>query len=157
MGGGPISGSDAGGWGSGHAGRHHLSVQQLARMADETFAAEVRQHHAARWSRGRLLAHVKKHRRDFEEIIGRALTPSDLDELSRAVLWSWDRLFRGREVDGKVTYCFVSRWSTYKGILVVATRDGRIRTLIPMDLLDEWLQRHSYLVEVTDRAKRLGL
>lgn len=130
---------------------------QLRQMSAEEFAAEVRRHQAARWPRMRLLEHTKEHRRDFEELLGQALTPSEFQELSHTVLHAWERLFTGLDRRAEVWYAFVGRWSVQRGILVVVTRAGRIRTTMPMDMLEPWLRRRTEMIEVTDRAKSLSL
>lgn len=132
-------------------------LDQLHGMTDEQFAAEVRGHQAASWRPSKRLEHAKDHASDFGEILGRPLTPSDLDALSHVALRSWDRLFTELDRGGDVSYIFVSRLTDLGDILVVATRRRTIRTAIPMPSIESWLKRHQAAVEVTDRAKNLGL
>ncbi len=76
-------------------------------MTDEQFAAEVRQHQRARWRPASLLAHAKAHAQDFAEILGHPLTPTELDGLSRAAIWSWDRLFTELDKADRLSYIFL--------------------------------------------------
>jgi hypothetical protein len=146
------------------AGGSHLEdlrrtrLEQLRAMTDEQFAAEMREHQAARWRPSALREHAKKHWRDFEDAMGHGLGPSELQEMSSAALRSWDRLLTGIDPGFRqITYTFVTRLTGGGAILVVITRGQWIRTAIPVDDFDRWLGRHGNLVEVTDRAKRLGI
>lgn len=69
--------------------------QQLEQMSDAAFAAEVRAHQEAQWRRPSLVQHAHKHRVDYLEFFGHVIEPEELDELSRATLMSFDRLFTG--------------------------------------------------------------
>lgn len=71
---------------------------------------------------------------------------------------AWDRPFTELEPDGSVTYLFERALQPDAAILVV-TRGGYIRTTFPIESLSRWLERPraAGLVEVTDRAKGLGL
>jgi len=126
-------------------------------MTDEQFAAEVRQHQRASWRPASLFARAKAHAQDFAEILGHPLTPTELDGLSRAAIWSWDRLFTELDKANRLSYIFFSRLERRGGILVVATREGLVRTAFPIRRIDLWLRRHSAAVEATDRARGLGL
>jgi len=140
-------------------GRRAQRLVQLQRLSDEEFAAELRQQQSSRWAEGDLVAHARKHRGDWVYLLGRPISPSEVTNYSDTVLTAWDRLFTGLEPDGRVTYAFVGSWPGQGGIIVVATREGRIRTAIPMsdEKLGFWLERHTELVEVSGRAKSLGL
>jgi len=129
---------------------------QLEQMSDAAFAAEVRAHQQAQWRRPSLEQHAHKHRLDYLEFFGHVIEPEELDELSRATLLSFERLFTGLEPNRDVIYIFVSRLSTGDDILIVVSREGRIRTVIPMETVELWWQRHPEIVEVTTRAKGLG-
>lgn len=136
--------------------RRRQRNQQLEQMSDAAFVAEVREHQLAQWRRPALEQHAHKHRVDYLEFFGHVIDPEELDELSRATLVSFDRLLTGLEPNRDVTYIFVSHLSTGDDILLVVSREGRIRTVIPMEAIDLWWQRHPEIVEVTTRAKRLG-
>ena len=132
-------------------------LRHLDALSDEEFAAEVREHQRATWRGPSLLEHAKKHRDDFEEMLGRVLPPSEIEELSRDVLVAWDRLFTSLHHTTDITYYFASQWSADEAILVAVTRGGRIRTMIPIENFSRFLVRHPALIEVTDRGKHLGL
>jgi hypothetical protein len=135
-----------------------LRIEQLATLSDEQFAAEVREHQAARWRFSALRKHARKHWRDSEAVLGHGLAPSELAELSHAALVSWERLFTGLEpADGRVTYVFMASLISGGAMLTVVARSGRIRTAIPVEDIARWLNLRGYLVEVTERAHRLGL
>lgn len=135
-----------------------LRIHQLAALSDEEFAAEVLEHQSARWCMSALREHARKHWRDFEAVLGYGLAPSDLAELSHLALRSWERLFTGIEpADGRVTYVFMASPISGGAMLTVVTRSGRIRTAIPVERIDRWLDLRRHLVEVTERAHRLGL
>lgn len=137
--------------------RRRRLIEHLQRMSDEQFAAVVRREQAARWRRAKLTAHAREHARHFAEILGRPLTPSELDALSQSALQSWERLLVELGPDGQVSFIFVSRLTALGDILLVAARGGFIRTAIPMRSVNRWQQRHGAAVEVTHHAKKLGL
>jgi hypothetical protein len=56
--------------------------------------------------------------------------------------------------DGAVTHAFVGPTREAGGMIVVITRGGSIRTLFPIRDLVGWQQRHSEMIEVTDRARQ---
>lgn len=132
-------------------------LRQLERMADEQVAAEVRWQQAAIWRHDSLARHAKKHQRDFLRLLGRELSPSELDTLSRDVLRSWDRLLTRLEVAGPVTYYFLRLLPDPETAIIVVTRLGNICSAFPTDRLERWLQRQPTVIEVTDRGRRLGL
>lgn len=135
-----------------------LRIEQLAALSDEQFAAEVREHQLSRWRVSALREHARKHWRDFEAVLGYGLAPSELAELSHVALVSWERLFTGIEpADGRVTYVFMASLISGGAMLTVVTRSGRIRTAIPVERIDRWLDLRGHLVEVTERAHRLDL
>jgi len=125
-------------------------------MTDEQFAAEVRYHQTSRWRRARLLAHARNHAEDFEELLGRQLSPSELETLGRDVLRAWDRLFTELQPDG-VTYYFLRPISGPESAIIVVTRGGYIRTVFPSASLSRLWRRRPACIEVTERAKGLGL
>ncbi len=129
---------------------------QLAAMDDQAFADEVRAHQEARWRGPALIEHAKEHRRHYAAVFGKAFSAPELDEISRTAMVSWDRLFTGLQFD-QSAYMFVSEWTSGGAMLVVVARDQRIRTVLSTRSLDTWLARHQYVIEVTDRARRLGL
>ncbi|MCM8748138.1 hypothetical protein NET02_03185 [Thermomicrobiaceae bacterium CFH 74404] len=103
------------------------------------------------------MEHAKRHARDFTEILGAPLTPTELDDCSRVVLHSWNRLFTELERSGMVSYIFTYQVQGKVATLAVVTRAGLIRTVFPLRDVDLWWKRHLAAVEVTERAKRLGL
>lgn len=137
--------------------RRQRRLAQLTQMADDEFAAEVREHQNARWSSARLITHARDHRRHFEKILGRRLSPDELQNLSRAILTAWDRLFTDLEPDRSATYVFVRTIAELDHAMIVIVRGGRIRTTFPTESLVRWLARQPIVVEVTERARRLGL
>jgi hypothetical protein len=132
-------------------------LEQLQAMSDEQFAAEVGAHQAANWRPTRLTVHVQAHRRDFLDLLGGALTPEAVATLSRDVLSTWDRLFTELERDGTVSYTFTRSLPQSDHAIILIVRTARIRTLFPTEAFADRLERHPAAVEVTDRAKRLGL
>jgi hypothetical protein len=126
-------------------------------MSDEQFAGEVRAQQAATWRPTRLAVHVQAHRRDFLELYREALTPEAVATLSREILATWDRLFTELERDGLASYTFTRPLPESDHAIILIVRTGRIRTLFPTEAFADRLDRHPAAVEVTDRAKRLGL
>jgi hypothetical protein len=138
---------------------HALRQAQLDALSDEQFTREVRLHQRAKWRRQDLVNHTRDHRQDWEKVAGRALAPTEIAEVSEVCLRTWDRMFTGLTEDKPVTFCFASLWDAAGSIILAATRDGAIRTAIPMrpGELQRWIGRHPEIVEVTERARRLGL
>ncbi len=134
--------------------RREETERRLAVMSDKALLAEVRRHQQAKWRPSALLEHVKKHQRQYAAYAGHPVSPTEIGEISRLTLTSWDRLFRSIEPDGATTYAFLARWQA-SDVLLTVTRSGRIRTMMPIDNLKAFLARHPELVEVTDRARRL--
>lgn len=130
-------------------------LSQLGSLSDEEFAAEVRLVQASRWRTGRLERHWREHRRDFQRFLGRSLSPTELDALARDVLRSFDRMFTELE-RGVVTYTLIRSLPEPDTAIIVITRGGFIRTAFPTASLTGRIRRRSAIVEVTDRAKRLG-
>ncbi|MBI4506262.1 MAG: hypothetical protein HY691_12060 [Chloroflexi bacterium] len=137
--------------------RRAARLAQLAALSDDDFAAEVRLRQAARWRQGSLIRHARKHRKDFVRMLGQGFSPSALDALSRSILESWDRLFTELEPNGSVTYYFIRSLPPSGRAIIVVTRGGEIRSTFPADSLERWLARQAAVIEVTDRAERLGL
>lgn len=137
--------------------RRRRLVEHLQGMSDDEFAAVVRSYQRARWRAAKLAKHAREHARDFAEVLARPLARNEIAALSQATLRSWERLFVELEPSGHVSYIFASRLTEEGDILLVATRRGLLRTAIPMRSIDRWVQRHGAAVEVTDRAKKLGL
>lgn len=131
-------------------------VAQMRRMTDQEFLAELRRHQASPWRQPKLLEHVKKHRADLKEFFGPTLAPSECERLSLEILRSPDRVFTELRPGGAVTYFFI-RLHGDRGIIIVATRGGFIRTMLPAEEFMKWLGRHPAVIEVTERAKGLGL
>lgn len=129
---------------------------QLAGMSDGEFVDEVRSHRQARWRRASLKEHARKHWKDFEDLFGRRLSPSEREEATATALASWDRLLTELDSQGNISYAFAARWTQGYGILVVVTRAGKVRTALPMADLGRWLTRHPAIIEVTECGKRLG-
>ncbi len=117
----------------------------------------MRRFQASTWRERNLQRHVRKHRRDFLRILGRTLSGPELRTLSREVVQSWDRLFTEVEPNGLVTYHFVRLLPAPGVAMIVVTRDAEVRTAFPSDRLPLWMHRRRAAVEVTDRAKRLGV
>ncbi|CCF85620.1 hypothetical protein NITHO_5240007 [Nitrolancea hollandica Lb] len=151
----PSAGSDSDGGGPAELRRRREA--QIAVLSDEEFAAEVRQPQASVWRQPSLRSHARKHWGDFEEFLGHGLAPSDLDELSRIVLHSWNRLFTELDSNDVISYFFVACLGNDDDILVVVTRRGLIRTAFPADNVDLWRHRRKSVMEVTHRAKALEL
>lgn len=126
-------------------------------MPDQDFAAEVRQHRAARWQVANLDDHVDAHRRDFLEAIGQPLSKGELEILSGEIRQAWDRLFTELEHTGAVSYVFVRVLPDPDHAILVVTRGGRVRSTFPTRHFSRWRGRHPAAIEVTDRAKRLEL
>lgn len=127
---------------------------QLAAMSDAELRAEVAAAQRAQWKPTRLIEHAKEHRRHFERLLGGALTPSQLEELSQMVVHSWDRLFTEIDAEGAVSYLFLTRWKQSDATMIVAvSRDGTMRTCYPTDDMVQWLERHISVVEITNRVK----
>ncbi len=131
-------------------------LQQLRAMTDEQFAAEVRHHQGSQWRSARLLAHARSHAEDFEELLGRQLSPPELEALSRGVLRAWDRLFTELQSYG-ITYYFLRSLPDPDSAIIVITRGGYIRTVFPTATLSQLWRRRPAAIEVTGRAKGLGL
>ena len=93
--------------------RRQQRLEQLQRMTDENLVAEVREHQAVDWqSEQKLREHARDHWAHCQRVFGRGLAPSELHEISRRLLWSWDRLLTGLQY-GQVTYVFLSRPVVY--------------------------------------------
>ncbi|MBI2321139.1 MAG: hypothetical protein HYU88_03360 [Chloroflexi bacterium] len=135
--------------------RRRRLIEQLQRMSDEQFAAVVRREQAARWRAMDLERHSRAHRRDFLDLLGRALTPGELEALSREVLHSWERVFNELEPSGNVSCVFVRSLPEPGSAMLVVTRGGRIRSTFPTRDFAGWQHRHPAAIEVTDRAKGL--
>lgn len=126
-------------------------------LSDDDFAAEVRRHQAAHWRPGRLVEHARKHRRDFTALLGRALSAAETAALTHGVLRSWDRLFAELGPDGSITCHFAQSLSISDAAIIVVTRGSFVRTAFPTKSLHRWSRRKRAIIEVTERAKRLGL
>lgn len=155
LGGGHSRGDAEGG--DGPEDRRLRRVEQLRRMSDAESADEARRHQQSRWRTPSLVEHAKRHARDFTEILGAPLTPTELDECSRVVLYSWSRLFTELERSGLVSYIFTYQVQGKDATLAVITRADLMRTAFPLRDVDLWWKRHLAAVEVTERARRLGL
>jgi hypothetical protein len=56
------------------------------------------------------------------KILGRRLSPDELQNLSRAILTAWDRLFTDLEPDGSTTYVFVRTLAELDHAMIVIVR-----------------------------------
>lgn len=116
------------------------------------------EYQSARWRMSALRERAWKHWRDFKAVLGSGLAPSELTELSHLALRSWERLFTGIEpADGRVTYVFMASFTSEGAMLTLVNRNGRIRIAVLVERIDRWLDLRHHLVEVTERAHRLGL
>lgn len=131
-------------------------LAQIHRLTEEQFAAEVRRHQASRWRAGRFVSHARAHAQDFEEALSHTLSPPELEALSQDILQSWQQLFTELQQDG-ITYYFLRSLPSRDAAIIVVTRGGFIRTTFPAQRLAQLWQRRPAAIEVTDRAKRLGL
>jgi hypothetical protein len=132
--------------------RRNRRERELAELSDEELRAEVLVHARSRWPPAPLLEHAKKHSRDWQSVYGSPLTPSQIETLSDEVLGDWTRLFTGL-VRGGVTYVF-AREGPRGAMLLVVTRNGTIRSVLPSHTLERWIRRNEHYIEVTDRAHR---
>jgi len=99
--------------------------RQIAAMSDRQLATEIRRHQQAQWRSTDLLEHVKKHQRQYAAYIGHAVGPSEIEEISKLVLTSWDRLFSNIDVSGVVSYTFLAHWQASDVLLLEFTHKGR--------------------------------
>ena len=129
-----------------------MRANQLAAMTDAELRAEIAVAQQAQWKPTRLIAHAKDHRRDFVQFLDGPLNPNQLEELSRIVVHSWDRLFT--EIDDEmVSYLFLARWKQSDATMVVSiSRGGVMRTCFPIARIEQWIDRNPALVEITDRG-----
>ncbi len=131
--------------------------RQLKAMSDQALAAEVEWHTQAEWNQNKLLEHVKDHQRDYALFFGQPVGPKEIEETSKLVMQSWDRLFTGLDRLGRVSYTFSSNWEPAQArVFVVVSGVSRIRTLIPSQQFGRYLGRHLELVEVTKRVRDAG-
>ncbi len=62
--------------------RRRLRFAELERLSDAGLLEEVRAQAGSRWRATRLREHTKKHRQEFEQRLGRALGPTEVERLS---------------------------------------------------------------------------
>lgn len=140
--------------GSPFAQQRSQRLAQLAALSDAELRAEIAAAQQTQWRQTRLVEHAKDHRLHFQRLLGAALTPSQLEELSRLVAQSWDRLFTEIDATGTISYLFLAQWKQSDATMVVAvSRDGKMRTCYPTKDIVEWLDRHPNIVEITNRVK----
>jgi hypothetical protein len=121
-------------------------------MSDDALLVEVIEFASYGWRRQDLVEHSRTHRRDFQLLLGRLLSPDELQELSVGAVQQWERLFTGLEPGG-ITYVFGRPVADIPGVmLLVGSRRGRLRTAFPADA-DLWAGNRRRYIEVTARVR----